>query len=110
MLEVGRAVLLVVGERGTDDVKFLILNVFIERLAEEVLDGVGNKRVLVHALDEAEGSHTLAETGHGGFLLIVFQLLGYFFGVVVFGDFNLDLQIQIIQIFPCNVHVDNILY
>ena len=75
--------------------KFLVVDIFEETAVELFLHGVADDGGLVHALDESLGSHTLAEAGDSGFVLILFQLFVHIFNVVVFLDINLDTEFQI---------------
>ena len=93
--KVDGASFLVVGERRTYDFELLILDVFIKRLTQEVLDCIGNDGRSVHALNQTHGGHTLTEARHGGLVLVLFQLLGYLFGIVVFCDLYLNTKVQI---------------
>ena len=70
--KVGSAGLLFVGEGGADDVEFLVVDVFVERFSQEVLNGVGNNGGFVDTLNQSHRSHTLAETGNGGSVLVFF--------------------------------------
>ena len=95
LTEVEFASLLIVGHGHTENVELFVVDILEERGVESVLHGIANDGGLVHALDERLRSHTLAETGDGGLVLILFQLLGNVFNVVFFLDINLDTEFQI---------------
>ena len=92
--KVDGAVLLFVGEGRAEKLELLIVDVFVKRFTEEVLNGVGDHGGLVHALNQSHGSHSLTETGNGGLMLVFLQLLCDLLCIVAFRNLNLNTKVQ----------------
>ena len=77
----------------SEDMEFLVVDILEEGVVEGVLNSVADDSGLVHALYEALGCHALAEAWDDGLVLIVLQLLGDIFDVVVLFDVDFDTEV-----------------
>ena len=68
---------LIVGQRVTEDVELLLLNVLVEFFGNLVVQHVSQDALAVHLFDQSCGHHTFAEARYVSLLTDLTDLLGY---------------------------------